>query len=51
MSYTNEEEDFDYLFKIVMVGDSSVGKSCLLSRFVRDEFVLDQKPTIGVGKI
>lgn len=48
MSYPNEDEDFDHLFKIVMVGDSSVGKSCLLSRFVRDEFVLDQKPTIGV---
>jgi len=42
------DEEFDYLFKIVMVGDSAVGKSCLLSRFVRDEFILDQKPTIGV---
>ena len=27
------EDDYDYLFKIVIIGDSSVGKSNLLSRF------------------
>lgn len=25
---------YDYLFKLVLVGDSGVGKSCLLTRFV-----------------
>jgi len=44
----HEEPVFDYLYKIVLMGDSAVGKSCLLSRFVQNEFVLDQKPTIGV---
>lgn len=38
----------EYLFKIVMIGDSAVGKSNLLSRFARDEFDLNAKATIGV---
>jgi small GTP-binding protein len=39
---------FDHLFKIVLVGDSGVGKSNLLSRFTRDNFSTDEKSTIGV---
>mmetsp|Transcript_36906 Transcript_36906/g.27288 ORF Transcript_36906/g.27288 Transcript_36906/m.27288 type:complete len:83 (+) Transcript_36906:22-270(+) len=42
------EEDYDYLFKIVLVGDSGVGKSNLLSRFTKNEFNLESKATIGV---
>ncbi|EPB92755.1 Ras-like protein Rab-11A [Mucor circinelloides 1006PhL] len=42
------EDDYDYLFKIVIIGDSSVGKSNLLSRFTNDEFNLESKSTIGV---
>lgn len=42
------DEECDYLFKAVLIGDSAVGKSNLLSRFSRDEFHLDSKPTIGV---
>ena len=42
------DEECDYLFKAVMIGDSAVGKSNLLSRFAKDEFRLDSKPTIGV---
>lgn len=38
----------DYVFKIVLIGDSAVGKSQLLARFARDEFNLDSKATIGV---
>ncbi|KAK6141891.1 hypothetical protein DH2020_024369 [Rehmannia glutinosa] len=37
-----------YLFKIVVIGDSAVGKSNLLSRFARDEFDHNSKATIGV---
>ena len=44
----NQEHDFDYLFKIVLIGDSGVGKSNILSRFTRHEFNLDTKTTIGV---
>jgi Rab family protein len=42
------EEEYDYLFKVVLIGDSGVGKSNLLSRFARDEFSLDTRSTIGV---
>jgi Ras-related protein Rab-11A len=42
------EDDYDYLFKIVLIGDSGVGKSNLLTRFTRDEFNLESKSTIGV---
>ncbi|GLU18325.1 hypothetical protein SLE2022_346310 [Rubroshorea leprosula] len=42
------DEECDYLFKAVLIGDSAVGKSNLLSRFSKDEFRLDSKPTIGV---
>jgi len=39
---------FDHLFKLVLVGDSGVGKSGLLSRYTRNTFSADEKSTIGV---
>jgi len=39
---------FDFLFKIVLMGDCGVGKSNLLGRFARDEFNQDSESTIGV---
>ncbi|CAJ2675928.1 unnamed protein product [Trifolium pratense] len=42
------DEECDYLFKAVLIGDSGVGKTNMLSRFSKDEFRLDSKPTIGV---
>lgn len=49
------DDDFQYLFKIIIIGgssssdeDSSVGKTNLLTRFVRNEFNIQSKPTIGV---
>ncbi|KAK3127303.1 hypothetical protein QOZ80_7AG0571160 [Eleusine coracana subsp. coracana] len=41
-------DEYDYLFKVVLIGDSGVGKSNLLSRFTRNSFALDSKSTIGV---
>ncbi|MBA0737786.1 hypothetical protein Gogos_011233, partial [Gossypium gossypioides] len=38
----------EYLFKIVIIGDSAVGKSNLLSRYARNEFNPHSKATIGV---
>ncbi|EPS68749.1 hypothetical protein M569_06019 [Genlisea aurea] len=42
------DHQYDYLFKIVLIGDSGVGKSSILSRFTRNEFCLESKSTIGV---
>ena len=44
----NSELDYDLLFKLVLIGDSAVGKSNLLSRFTKNEFNLESKSTIGV---
>ncbi|MFS8023599.1 Ras-related protein YPT3 [Helianthus anomalus] len=48
MSAYRGEDEYDYLFKLVLIGDSGVGKSNLLSRFTRNEFNLETKSTIGV---
>ncbi|KAG6487731.1 ras-related protein RABA5c-like [Zingiber officinale] len=43
-----EGEGEEYLFKVVIIGDSAVGKSNLLSRYARNEFNPHSKATIGV---
>lgn len=40
--------DYDYLYKVILIGDASVGKSNILNRFVKNEFISDSKSTIGV---
>lgn len=52
--YTNNnldnryDQEYDFLYKIVLAGDSGVGKSNLLSRWTNDEFIEESKSTIGV---
>uniref|UniRef100_A0A7N0SVS7 Ras-related protein RABA3 n=1 Tax=Kalanchoe fedtschenkoi TaxID=63787 RepID=A0A7N0SVS7_KALFE len=41
-------DKIDYVFKVVVIGDSGVGKTQILSRFAKDDFCLDSKSTIGV---
>jgi Ras-related protein Rab-1A len=40
--------DFDHLSKIVIIGDSGVGKSCLLTQYADNEFTTEHQSTIGV---
>jgi len=42
------EKDYDHLFKLLIIGDSGVGKSCLLLRFSDDVFTDSFISTIGV---
>ena len=41
----------DYLFKLLIIGDSRVGKSCLLLRFADDEYTESHNSTIGVDYV
>ena len=40
--------EYDYLFKVLLIGNSGVGKSSLLVRFADDVFTDNFMPTIGV---
>lgn len=42
------EEHYDFLFKLVLIGDASVGKTCLVQRFKTGAFAERQGNTIGV---
>lgn len=42
------EREYDYLFKLLLIGDSGVGKSSLLLRFSDDAYELNYSSTIGV---
>ncbi|CAF3024419.1 unnamed protein product [Rotaria socialis] len=48
MAKSSGGAEYDFIFKLVLIGDSSVGKSNLLLRFTRNEFRLDTQSTIGV---
>ena len=41
-------EEYDMMFKILLLGDSGVGKSSLLLRYTKDQFMTDMRSTIGV---
>eukprot|EP01091_Cochliopodium_minus_P005992 TRINITY_DN1587_c0_g1_i4.p1 TRINITY_DN1587_c0_g1~~TRINITY_DN1587_c0_g1_i4.p1 ORF type:complete len:214 (+),score=52.51 TRINITY_DN1587_c0_g1_i4:20-661(+) len=41
-------ENSNLIYKIVILGDSGVGKTSILSKYSRDEFNMDTKSTVGV---
>lgn len=38
----------DALFKVIIIGDSGIGKSCVLKRLMEDDFKDDHDVTVGV---
>lgn len=47
MESSTSQSEFDYLFKLLLIGDSGVGKSALLLSFTSETFE-ELNPTIGV---
>jgi small GTP-binding protein len=43
-----KKEEYDYLAKIVIIGNSAVGKTNLLLRFVEEHYTPIHTPTIGL---
>ena len=48
MTHFNNHPDYDYLFKLLLIGDSGVGKSCIMMRFTEDVFNESFISTIGI---
>ena len=42
------DEEYDMIFKVVIIGDSGVGKSNITTRYLKDEFNTSSKATVGV---
>ena len=38
---------YDYSFKMIVIGDAGVGKSCLTNRAAKDKFLSEYSPTVG----
>ena len=45
---SSPKKTYDMIFKLIVIGDSGVGKSCMLRVLKGDDFNEDSKPTVGV---
>ena len=43
-----DDDSYEFMFKIVLVGDSSVGKTNIMGKYLKNEFHEDSKSTVGV---
>ena len=44
----NKPSNYQYIFKLILIGNSGVGKSCILQRYIKHTFEESYKCTIGV---
>merc|ERR1711907_597065 len=45
---TRHDDDYNFVFKIILLGDTNVGKTHLLSRYIKGQLPKQKGPTIGV---
>ena len=48
MSEEDQQNKYEYIFKIILIGSSSVGKSSILQRYIQKVFNNSYSCTIGV---
>ncbi|XP_063719217.1 ras-related protein Rab-43-like isoform X2 [Symsagittifera roscoffensis] len=48
MDMDDNDEEYDYLFKVVLIGDTGVGKTCVVQQFKSNTFIERYASTIGV---
>ena len=51
MSTDQQPSNYQYIFKIIIIGDIGVGKSCILNRYIKEEFDENYTCTVGVNLI
>ena len=44
----SKNDDYDYVFKLILIGDSYVGKTNIMGQYIKKEFNLNSKSTLGV---
>ena len=43
------EDEYQYLFKIILIGDQAVGKTCIVNRYIFTTYMYRQYHTYNVG--
>lgn len=43
-----DPEKYDFMKKVLMVGNSGVGKTCVLLKYLEDKFAVNHLPTVGI---
>jgi len=45
---SSKRNDYDKMFKVIMLGDTGIGKSCMLKRLTEGSFFEEHDVTVGV---